>query len=1260
MKWFLFIFFLSMFGNSALACTSYRNDVWVLVNQNSEDSKEIGRYYAEKRCINQDHIIPIFVQVTNEISTLQYDSIRLQVAIFLQNRIWLEKYPEYDYDPAAQMLMYGYTAYLNYLKLNTDNNYFVTTKDLPYRAGSYEPASVDALLAKEFNVAVGRLDGLTKDAAKNLVDRAIKAEQEGVAGKFHVEPTADTNVFPTLNYVPIETNLPYDQTSATPELRYVLGLANESRAECAGNNSSVPFYLLTPNTKPPIGCTVKFIDGKKIGLTKARNNLADSALMYFGFLDGQQMYWPEYDSAAPPIEDNPNTFVNVLNWKRDANSAACGLCKDSTNPELCRQQSTDIYKELDTQCVGVANGFMGYNHQSYPVSFMASWPTGWGYYVAGGDWDYAGSGGGQPNVALPEVVTNDGDGDNFSLKFTAANKGTDKCFAVNASTTPINALWNSVKCDNPKVEIYLQQRKNVAEFYYTPRVWANGKIGQKFTLRGRYKYKPAVIGEAVSPRLSLSMQLREKNTVANYTSGNALNSNDQRFEFVDLPNTSGAWRDFAFDYIHNADNATAKDNDGKTITQTKAASDVIYNGIRLAFRSQLFTGELQFDNFSLTDQDGNALPLINADFSQGHLQNSVGDHASFFLSRLNGTVYLGSMSHYIDGGHALTDSYSSFMEMYRGRTLGEATKTDLINSPSGLIYGDPLFIPASVRIDPLPKFVWANTAFNITGSARNGAQTGNITLDYCKGTDFFICDKDGAWINIAASQGAKENTALFTVTLPAIPQEGQPLVLRLQVNSVVDGKTMVLNSFATTTQFLPDGDINHNGISNLWESFMGFDFEQFNDSNKDTLDDAWEVAHFSTAAEMAAINAGINSGLPNTVCDKNCVNLRLQRASKDENQNRVNDFWENFLGLNSSKFNDSDRDALDDGWELFNSVTPQELNSINQVIMSNQSNTVCNSTCVNQIIQRATTYGNSKVAGVNNLTAATLHVTSSTETINQASIYVDASASNIPFRNGSVEKPFASIAEASSMLKELKGGYVTLAPGNYEYSAGLSSGFTWFMGKEGARSVDVALCIRTASGETILRLAPKDSFYNLTIKRCSGGTSTIEAYDNSFLSVNTTGVYKFYIKNNLFSNSILSNGWITMDRNTNLQISSSTLVSPGPPNVINFYNSAESLVISNSILFNAPVGASNISGASSPSYVQYNLLNKGLYNGINGYNIKDDPLFVNAPAGNFHVLPTSPTINKGNPADDYSNEPEPNGYRIDLGAYGNTSETPAN
>ena len=54
--------------------------------------------------------------------------------------------------------------------------------------------------------------------------------------------------------------------------------------------------------------------------------------------------------------------------------------------------------------------------------------------------------------------------------------------------------------------------------------------------------------------------------------------------------------------------------------------------------------------------------------------------------------------------------------------------------------------------------------------------------------------------------------------------------------------------------------------------------------------------------------------------------------------------------------------------------------------------------------------------------------------------------------------------------------------------------------------------------------------------------------------------------------------------------------------------------------------------------------------------IQADPMFVDAAGGDLHLLPTSPCIDTGDPAQLCTNEPAPNGCRVNMGAYGNTPE----
>ncbi|MCK4886132.1 MAG: right-handed parallel beta-helix repeat-containing protein [Planctomycetes bacterium] len=64
--------------------------------------------------------------------------------------------------------------------------------------------------------------------------------------------------------------------------------------------------------------------------------------------------------------------------------------------------------------------------------------------------------------------------------------------------------------------------------------------------------------------------------------------------------------------------------------------------------------------------------------------------------------------------------------------------------------------------------------------------------------------------------------------------------------------------------------------------------------------------------------------------------------------------------------------------------------------------------------------------------------------------------------------------------------------------------------------------------------------------------------------------------------------------------------------------------------------------------------NDGTYEGLGNFNI--DPLFQYPDSNDYHLDSNSLCIDAGEPWADYSNEPSPNGGRINIGLYGNTSE----
>jgi hypothetical protein len=117
-------------------------------------------------------------------------------------------------------------------------------------------------------------------------------------------------------------------------------------------------------------------------------------------------------------------------------------------------------------------------------------------------------------------------------------------------------------------------------------------------------------------------------------------------------------------------------------------------------------------------------------------------------------------------------------------------------------------------------------------------------------------------------------------------------------------------------------------------------------------------------------------------------------------------------------------------------------------------------------------------------------------------------------------------------------------------------------------------------------------------------------------------------------------------------------------------------IFNNIISYNSGYGINEYGTSSDPGKVGYNLFysnSSGLYydEGSTGYysastlnssvtecknNIEGDPSFVDKPNNDYHLKSYSTAIDAGDPSFPYINEPSPNGSRIDIGAYGNTTE----
>ncbi len=103
------------------------------------------------------------------------------------------------------------------------------------------------------------------------------------------------------------------------------------------------------------------------------------------------------------------------------------------------------------------------------------------------------------------------------------------------------------------------------------------------------------------------------------------------------------------------------------------------------------------------------------------------------------------------------------------------------------------------------------------------------------------------------------------------------------------------------------------------------------------------------------------------------------------------------------------------------------------------------------------------------------------------------------------------------------------------------------------------------------------------------------------------------------------------------------------------------VIIRNSIVYGN--GGINlfISQGRLPANNTFNVTYSDVGSGWQGTgNIDADPIFVDIDNNDFHLQSISPCIDTGDPNSAFNNEPQPNGNRINMGAYGNSSEATVN
>ena len=415
--------------DDTLPIKGVRDDVLIIVNDNAKDSCEVARYYAEQRDLGQYNIAHTFTRPSHLLHYNEFLNFSDQIIKYMQDNTLIAG------APPAPVCTDGLSPYYcqastDHLRQYTKIRYLVPTLGVPMRTRvltNTESTTVDNYIAfsllryidvttlftfNEREIAftdgrgmrtidpqhdgeliVGRIDGVSLESTKRIIDRTIDAERNGLYGKLYgsyfglVGSKAQW-----LDYSRTDTYGDFvtvygNKTSGLNgnSWRYQLGLFGESRPECVDYIGS--------NLKAPLDCNVRFSLSPP-GTENSRTPTVPDALMYLGALHGQKSGGGSFDA--------------VLNYERNQGCSP-KLCRNHVDPAACKATSTDELKEINTQCVGVANGFIGYNFQSYPVASMALWPTG-----------YESSSSGSTNLEMlyPKVRNTIGFDDNSSLWFS--------------------------------------------------------------------------------------------------------------------------------------------------------------------------------------------------------------------------------------------------------------------------------------------------------------------------------------------------------------------------------------------------------------------------------------------------------------------------------------------------------------------------------------------------------------------------------------------------------------------------------------------------------------------------------------------------------------------------------------------------------------------------------------------------------------------------------------------------------------------------
>lgn len=750
----------------------------VVYNKNSASAREIAEYYATKRGISSDYLCEVSLPVGQIATADQLLAVRKTI---IENCIckilpssqkpnpcsasnivdiskvspishlvlirgipprltgtgWASDNEEPSFDYYLAVSLYRNATLFG---AGSNNGTFLSAYDMTYSGNiqdslDFQTSRPQQGYTRAINVsfdkvvAYGRVEAMDKERTIDLIDRTISAENAGFSGAIFLE---EGEVWKD-NY-DFYIYSPYRELTSTDYY-----CENYLNTTCLNSCSS---YEQEQNCKKGIWPSQEC---SRLGVNLLGNvpGKPGNSIIYpisAGLLAGLDP-WPNGHAAF-------DGFYNMINWRKTS-SPCTPLCKDMPSQgeiDLCRSNSKDYFKEINTDCVGVSNGFLGFQLRSWPVQFYGFYPAGW-TETSGGNGEY--------EKTVGRVLNGTGFQNEKFSDTKYLHLGFD-----DVVQNPLCTYENGNLYSCPEM-IAVNLRQPIS---LNPEIVLDGP--KNFTIRFRHRNPSSGI------------------IYANF--------------YVSLSNGTSYYASSSPGYtrIYPSENWVTEQ-----VNVSISASDANLTSILLDVASANIIGWLDLDGFEVIESStGKELTKINvSSFVEPQIgYTQPGDYAANIIDRLGGIASWGSSSHHLTAGWAFDHTRDAMFAFFSGRSLGESLLTTGVSKGmSGIIYADPLYRPSGVKIylgNGLISWGLGNVGYYFNKSNQDSlyinAFHGKENLDtvkwqvsFCNSFSVKTCDQSSLWEPGSVKTGAVFGQEYETPLLDFVRDKSlnQNFILRLKV-----------------------------------------------------------------------------------------------------------------------------------------------------------------------------------------------------------------------------------------------------------------------------------------------------------------------------------------------------------------------------------------------------------------------------------------------------------------------------------------------